>query len=523
MSDVDSSLKTFAKGAGLVFMAIVLSKGFNYIYRVAVARYLGTSGYGLIAIALGIEGIILSFIFLGLKTGIVRYTAFYRGKHDDKRVKGTIVSAIDMLLPLSLAAGFLLFTFAPDIARIVLSENNLAPQLALILQIFALSIPFHSILLVFKAASRGFQNVKYFVYGEHIIYSILQMASVLVFLYFGFGIMGAAAPHTLGIMAAAIIMFLLFKRRLFPNFRSVKALKNHSELFWYSIPLIVAEISGIIMGWLDTIFLGFFKTASETGIYNAAVPTANIIYSMSSIFGVLFFPIVTGYFAKKKYKEMHRTYKVISKWAFSVSFPFLLLMLLFSKNILYIFFGPEYASGALSLSILATGYFFSIFFLTSAHILVAIKKTRWVAVNFMISAIINVTLNYVLIPVYGMIGAAVATTISVITLHSLYAVEAYHSTKSIGIKFVPFSWGMFKAFVSGIMSLSIIFMIAQLWEYVPIYVMGVLFLLFLLLYSIFILLLRGLDREDILILKSMESKIGIEIKWLKRIIRKFMR
>ena len=103
-SFLDVSLRKIAKGAGIVLRA------FGYGSRLIIAR-LGASDYGLVALGFAVMSIAATLSMVGMQSGIVRYVSFYKGKEDKGRIKGTIISALKITLPLSFILAFILVLY----------------------------------------------------------------------------------------------------------------------------------------------------------------------------------------------------------------------------------------------------------------------------------------------------------------------------------------------------------------------------------------------------------------------------
>jgi len=82
---------------------------FAYLGMMIVARFLGPTDFGLISLASAVATIASSIALVGMPEGVVRYVSFYNGKNDKGRIKGIIVSALKVVLPLGIVAGILLF------------------------------------------------------------------------------------------------------------------------------------------------------------------------------------------------------------------------------------------------------------------------------------------------------------------------------------------------------------------------------------------------------------------------------
>jgi O-antigen/teichoic acid export membrane protein len=97
---LNESLRKIAKGAGIVFIGTGIGMFFAYLGMMIVARLLGPTDFGLISLASAVATIASTVVLVGMPQGVVRYVSFYKGKNDEQRIKGVIVSALKVVLPL---------------------------------------------------------------------------------------------------------------------------------------------------------------------------------------------------------------------------------------------------------------------------------------------------------------------------------------------------------------------------------------------------------------------------------------
>jgi len=501
------------KGASIVFVGFIISKFFSYLYRLFIARYFGPTDYGLFSLGLAVLGLFTTIALLGLSSAVIRYTAYYKAKNDERRVKGTITSSLKMALPFSILLSILLIILSPYLAVNLFQEQELMG----VLIILSFSIPFSTLFYIFVSVFVGFKRIKYQVYSENIFSNLAKLIFITIFGILGFGVLGITWAFTLSVFLSFLVS-IYFLGKVYPILKTkVVSIPLRGELLRYSLPLTFMFFMGFIILWTDTIMLGYFKSASDVGIYNAAVPTAQLLLLFPNALTCLFLPIITGLHARGKKKELESIYKTITRWIFYINFPVFLLMILFSRQILNLLFGPVYISGYMSLVILSFGFLLHKNIL-AIRILEMLKKTRHLMYITIICSVTNVTLNYLLIPIYGITGAAVATVATQIVMYCLLLLFSYHFTKMI-----PFSMNMIKSVISGIVAIAITHSVARLlFSTFSVYTMAVLFFIFISLYIFTILLLRSFKREDIEIMKAIERKSGIRIAFLRKTIKRFV-
>ncbi len=319
---LNESLRKIAKGAGIVLIGTLIGRAFGYGSRLIIARFLGVSDYGLISLGFAGMSIVATLSLVGMTQGITRYVSFYKGKEDKGRIKGTITSALKITLPLSLLFAFLLFYKANWISIHVFHDANLTS----ILRIFSIAIPFLVLAKSFMSGIAGFQDMKYPVFVEHVIQNAIKLGAIVILVALGFGVIGAAWGWVIGIVLMPFLAFYFLEKKIFPVFKTkVKAVAMEKELFSFSFPLMLGGIAGLVMHWMDMLMLGYFSTSANVGIYNAALPTAQIINALPGAFAGIFFPVISELYARNKIDDLRNTYSVVTKWMSSLIFPAFLI------------------------------------------------------------------------------------------------------------------------------------------------------------------------------------------------------
>ena len=418
-------MEKIATGAGIVILGIVISKILGYLYRVIVART-GTEPYGLLSLGLAILGIIITFSLLGLETGVLRYVSFYKSKNDSSKMKSTILSALKIALPLSIIFSTITFIFAEWISITFFHNSLLKP----IIQIIAISAPFDVLAIILFHINRAFQVVRYEVILKQIGENILKIVFLLIFILMGEMFLGPSLAYTLSIIVVTILILFVTLKKIF-NFtkKSIAYQPMYKKIFSFSWPLVLTHFLVMIMAWVDTIMIGYFKDAQEVGIYNAAIPTAQILYMIPYAFSFLFIPVLTDLYAKKEWTSLNNLLSTTTRWIFIINMIPLVIFTSLAPEVVLTLFGKEYGMAAIPLIILSLGYFMNYLVINSTNTLIIFEKTKWIFIDLLFGTVLNIVLNLMLIPRYGSIGAASATAISFGFLGILYGIQAKRLTK----------------------------------------------------------------------------------------------
>ena len=512
-SYLDISLRKIAKGAGIGFTGTFIGMALGYLSRMVIARFLGASDYGLICLGFAAMSIAATLSLVGLPSGIVRYVSFHKGKGNKGKIKGTIISALKISIPISLILTLLVFFFADWISVNIFHESRLTS----VLRIFSIAIPFYVLAQNFLYGTIGFQYIQYSVYTEHIFQNTFKIIAIVILLFLGFGVLGAACGWVLAIVSMPFLAFYFLEKKVFPVFNTkIKAISMDKELFFFSFPLVFAGIAGLITAWTDTLMLGYFSTASDVGIYNAALPTARLLAIVGGSFGTIFMPVITELYVRNSLGELRDIYSAVTKWILSLTIPAFLLMAIFSKFVIKIMFGDEFITGATALSILAFAFLITSVMRPTDRILEVIGRTKIIMLCGFFVAALNVILNFFLIPIFGINGAAFATALSLILGVVLNFSVVYWITRV-----QPFKLNHLKPILSSIIAVLVVYVVIK-------YIIGVTLIsivlmlpVFLLLYFFILLIMKGFEEGDLIIMRAIDERLGMNTGWISKIIGRF--
>ena len=459
MDKEQNILDTILKGAAVTSIGIFFSKAMSYVYRAVVARMLGTEAYGNLSLGIMVVGIATTIGIFSLHEALKNYVPKYKERDDWRGIKGLVQSTFKIGLLASLFASLALFFGSDIIANRIFGE----PELVNVIKIMALVPPFSIIGSLALDTTKGLKIAKYHAFTRQIMQPIVQLIGTVILVLLGFNIAGAAFGWFLGAFASAILGIYFMEYKAGPILRRDVDGRNQGEkALRYSFPLLMSGAVGSIVGWTDTAFLGYFLDSSAVGLYNAALPTALLLLIPYQALASLVLPSMSEVIERDD-KELSSTLKTVARWTFMISFPMFCLMALFSEEVLFVLFGADFTSASTALAILSFGYLFSASVGHLDSVVKALDRTQLIFKNTLVNVVVNIALNILLIPTYGMIGAAIATTVSTIFAQGLLLIEVYYFKKT-----VPFSIKSLKpAFSAGIALISVYAALKMLFNTVP--------------------------------------------------------
>ncbi|MFO7967241.1 MAG: flippase [Archaeoglobaceae archaeon] len=510
MLDKDNSLQQVAKGTGIIFTGTLVGMLFGFAGRVMVARYWTQSEYGIFSLAFVILNLLVLLSTLGLREGSSRNIAYFRGKSEHEKVEDLLSSSLWLSLTTSLIFSFILF-FASDYIAINIFHE---PSLALPLKIISWGIPFFTLIQVLASVFLGFGYPRPKAYFQDILrnltFPILLVPVVILWPYF----INVFYAFLLSLAIPCILFFIYATRSYL--IKSIKLPKTPvtKELLYFSLPLLSVIMLNFLIRWTDTLMLGGFKTSIEVGLYNAAYPLANFISVPLSALILIYMPIVSGLYARNELKNIRRDFSILTKWLSSATLPLFLFLFLFPQEVLNLLFGTEYHLAANVLRILSLGFIINNFMGPNSAALVAFGETRFIMWATSATTILNIALNLALIPVYSIMGAAVASLASITSINVMRCIKLYKVSMA-----QPVSKNLLKpAVVTVIISLGLKLLVTDInYLYLPL-----ILILTYIVYGFSFLFTKSLEQEDWDMLLAMEKRTGIELKLIKSILKKFL-
>jgi O-antigen/teichoic acid export membrane protein len=503
---MEYELKKIIKEAGITFAGFLLGMGLKYVCVIVIARHIGVVHFGTYALGLTILNFVQILSVAGLNYGVLRYVSLSHSQKEREKIKGIIISALELVLVGSLLVGMAIFIGAEVIAQRIFSKS----ELAMVIRVFSLSLPFLAVIEISVFSIQAIQTLKYKVYVKDIFLPLSNVVAVVILFSIGLQIEGALYAYIVSAVVSALLG-IHYLRKTFPDIvnREVKPAPAFKSLLRFSVPVVGMDILGFGVIWTDTLMVGYFMTTKDVGIYNAAARTAMLIYVILFSFSTIFMPMISDLYNRGEVKKLGGLFKTVTKWTFTLSFPLFLLMAILSKQILALF-GPEFTMGAPCFLILALARMVGSFTGPAGNFLIMSGKQDIVFWDMALSFCVNIFLNYYLVIRYGVVGAAIATTLSVALLNLTFLIEIYYFNKIF-----PYNLRLFKPFFAGVLAgLISLLLFNFVSEYKAIYIFPLTIFIFILCYVIS-LYISGFDEEDRIIFQAILRRYSLTNKTLK--------
>lgn len=421
------SLRTFlvrsASGSfGLNVANVLLKLGTGIV----LARALGASGYGVYAYAFAWLQILQIPAAMGLPSLIVRNVAVYVSRQQWGLLRGLLVRANQAALLASLVLGL-----AAATASWLLASDASQQQFLDTFLLALCMLPFMALTALRAATLRGLHLVILGQMPEAVVGPVIALALVggawwlwdtpLSPLFaVGMQLTATVCAFTLG---AALLLWKM------PAGARTAAPAYDTKIWSRSVlPFLLIGGIQVFNNQVGILILGVFEPTAEVGIYRVASLAAGLILFGLAAANAVLSPVFARLYAEGAHERLQRLITLSARAILAFSAPLALVLMLFGSELLALLFGAEYASGGTALTILAGGQLFNAAMGSIGILLNMTGFERDSTKGVALAAIVNGGLCMILIPAWGINGAATAMTASLLIWNIVLAVYLWRRT-----------------------------------------------------------------------------------------------
>ncbi len=387
----------YFKNTGWMFTSRILCMIISFITTAFVARKLGPGNYGQLNYAISFIGIFSMLATLGIDG--VLYRDLIKNPDKKNEYLGTALS-------IKLFAGFITAILV-SISAIFFAQDDVSKILILILSVTFIFNSFQIINLEFQALAKS----KYPSIISFLVTLILNILKILIIIN-GKGVIYLAFILLLESMLYAIFYWFVYEKKIegkILEWRFDKLIAKNILLD--SWPLIFTSAFVLIYSRIDQILIKNMLDAHSVGIYGSAVSISEVWNFIPVIIVTVFFPAII--YAKKTSEKIYYTrLKNISILLFTLSVIVAIITTIFAPLMIKIIYGDAFFGAIEILKIYVWSNIGMFFGILATNYLIAENRKKTLAFITFIPMMINVILNLIFIPKYGIVGSAYATLIS---------------------------------------------------------------------------------------------------------------
>lgn len=507
MNDVGERIGDLLQGSMITFFGLILGNGLGLVAEALIARSLSPAVYGSLALAYTAVVLTSRLSNLGIRDGVVRLISSSSLPSEKMRVAqhGFLIVTVASLL-------FITFLyFSRNIIANVFDDPQI-PAYIIMLSPVVLLFPYRGIsigLLRSEGRSTG-AVISRDILGPTISIVLLTVAVITGYPVYGGIVYWISLPLVIAISSLIIIRnsySLTGFLRITPDQAII------TRLLRFSLPLALAAYITVFLSYLDIIMIGYFLDSTQVGYYRAIQPLRRAPIFVMIAFQFLFLPLATELYEKDEITKLGEFYKTSTKWIVVITLPIVLVLSIFSKDVVRLLYGTDYLPAATALSVLVIGLYFRAFVGLNGDMVKAIDRTNIEMISAAAGVLGNFLLNLLLIPRYGIVGAAIATSggffiYNIIELYGIYRI----------IKIHPFGLNNIKP----ILPVTLVALGIQLFitngrlGFIELGIVGVTLSL---LSIVFVPLTRSLSHTDLVFVERIESYLGINLELIKQYVR----
>lgn len=429
---VNINVRDIARDASFAIILKVIGAVLAFAFNVAVARLLGANGTGIYFLALSIVTMSSVVARFGFDQTLLKLVSKHSTEKDVVMVNSVYYRCISVTFVLAGSLSLLAYFLSPWFANVVFGK----PLLIEPLRWMSLSILPFSLINLTAESLKGIKVIKKAMFLQSVGIPLICILLIFPFTKW-LSVEGAALVYLIATIFMALVGLLFwhdFKLKLRPyekySFQTV--LISAKELFVSSL------MNRAILPWAPIFILGIYVDASEVGIFSACFKLAMLMTFLLAAVNNVLAPKFTELFLKNKMQELETTVRHSALLIFLLTSP-LFILFFFNAEFVTGIFGDEFKRGAEVLIVLSLGQLINALTGSVGIVLLVTGNEvtlRKISVRF---ALLQLALCFVLIPVFGVLGAAIATAI-VIAGNNISSV--YYIYKILKINTFPVRIGL---------------------------------------------------------------------------------
>lgn len=416
-------------GGAFLLVGLVFGRGARFLVRICIGRFLGASTLGLYDLGWTVAYMLATFIPAGLQFAIIRFgTPLWRG--DRAALRRLVQRAVGMTMALGLLMGAVVYLSSGWVAQSIFRQ----PDLEHILRVLSPIVPLAAGVIILTAATRVSSRMRYTAISRDIVQPPIHL---LVF-----GVLWAAGLRLDAALAGAVISYATafltagrFTLRLIP--RSDEPARTEiprlTAMLKFSLPVALSGMLGAYLVWIDRLVVGYFRAPAELGAYSAAAQFAVLFGLIQTVLNTVFSTMLVDLRDRGEHERVAELFSVNTKWNLYMTAPMAIVFLLMPQTTLVGVFGEGFRLGAAALAILTVGQLVN---LVSGPVGLVLAMTGHERHWLMLTALaigLNMLLDVLWLPRYGIVGAAVASLLAMVVLYLGAALRVYRKFGLISI------------------------------------------------------------------------------------------
>ena len=434
-----------AARSGAIQVLTIAGQALLTVTHVLLARLFGPVVFGSYQACLAILELLTRTGTGGADKGMLRYVAAHRARGEGDLVRSALGTGLRLAVGI---AGTL--TLALAAASGVVAHITNQPALADALRVMAPAIVFTGCVYVLVNASLAAKvtHANFVVRG--LGEPMLLMAAGLLAAVAGRTLIQLAVAHVLA-AAATFTLAVLVVGRVFGRGEIARAVRAPwlGGFPQFSIPLGVGELMNTILQRADILLLTGFVGPKATAVYAASEFISRVVGNARYVFDGIAAPVFSEALHLGQRERLHQNLLLMTRWVATAAAPIAVTVVALRHELLSLY-GLAFQAGAVAIIVLTTGHLINAIFGLAGYTLLVSGRSRLLLANNVAVAIVNVAAGLILIPRFGLLGAAIASLAGVTLLHTLVTIQV-----RLAHGVYPFNWAILKPLAAAATMLAV--------------------------------------------------------------------
>ena len=489
-----------SRHSAVFFAGTIFTAAAGYLFKIYLARVLGAEALGIYALGMTIVGLLGIFNALGLPYSAVRFVAAYSATGKFDLLRGFLVRSTALLLFFNLVLGGAVLLVGPWVAVHIYHT----PALNRYLGLFALIMIFGALTGFLGQVLTGYRDVARRTVITSFIGNPLTMVFTLGLVAAGLGLWGYIFAQAASALVVIVLLgFAVWK--LTPS--AARAFSGglaaiEKDVISFSAVAFGVSFLEYLMSQADKILIGFYLNAREVGIYAVAMALVAFLPIVLQSVNQIFSPTIADLYARGQIELLGRIFQTLTKWILGFTLPLAAGMIIFAPALMRIF-GRDFEIGSAVLVIGTLGQLINCAVGSVGYLLLMSGNQRSLIRIQAVMACGILALNVVLIPKWGIMGAAVGAAVTNAVTNVWYLLEV---RRKLGL--LPYSRSYWRLLPPVCGNLAVLLMLKALLKAVRPEWIGIVAGISLAYLSfIAIAMACGLDADDRLIASAVWSRV----------------
>ncbi len=398
------------RGSNLLLFGRLLSLGTNFLAGVLTVRYLAKGEYGALQYALSIATTAANAILLGMPRSVLRFAAIYEERRDYPKMYGSLALATGVIVLIGvLGTGLFYLMPEPVLGRWV--KDPLALSLLLLLITLA---PLQALDNLFQAMLAVFAGPAAIFFRRYILGPLLRLGAVALVIAFGGSVRFLAWAYLVTAVIGIAIYGPMLRRSLTKSGLwqrldlSVLRLPVR-EVLSYGLPLVLSDLLVVVRPTLAIVVLEYLASTTDVADFTAFLKIASLNLIVLQSMKLLYLPVASRLYSRGDHAAIDDLYWQTTVWISLITFPIFVPCITMPETVALIVNGEKYVGASQLLVVLALGEYFNAATGLNTYTLQVYARVRFLVWTMVLATAVGLVLNMALIPLWGAMGAAVAT------------------------------------------------------------------------------------------------------------------